>query len=171
VRLGPEHDDRAICSDPSDIRAPESLFESVPASRRPAARFILAASIVVALVLVALVSLTAGHSPTRSHMRSSALIAAVPNRSAAATPSKHAPSKPPAHTQEPQSPQILPTLQPGVSRVSATLAAQLEAHGHELLQTGQSGSAVRVLERALAATGESVHGCEQPSSQQCLTGS
>jgi hypothetical protein len=53
--------------------------------------------------------------------------------------------------------------------VSAALAAQLEAHGHELLQAGQSASAVPVLERALAATGESLHGCMQPAGAQCLT--
>ena len=178
VRLDPAHDDRAVSCDPRIARAPEPLFESAPASHRPASRppaawLIVAASIVVALVAVAL---TVGHNPTASHTRSPPPIAA-PSRSAAVTTSAHAPARPTAHTQKPQSPQIQkprsPQTQPasrqGATPVSATLAAQLEAHGHELLQTGQSAGAVPVLERALAATGESLHGCEQPSSEQCLT--
>jgi hypothetical protein len=170
VRLDPEHADRAISCDPSDVRAPGPLFERMPASRRPTARLILAASMLVALVLVTfvLVTLGVGHSPTGRHARSSPLIAAAPNRSAPATPSKQASSSA-AQTQQPQPPQIQPKSPPGATRVSATLAVQLEAHGHELLQTGQSASAVPVLEHALVATGESIHGCEQPSSEQCLT--
>jgi len=136
-----------------------------PASRPPAAWLIVAASIVVALVAVAL---AVGNNPTRSHTRSPPPIVA-PRRSAAVTTSAHAPARPAAQTQKPQSPQTQPASQPGTTPVSAMLAAQLEAHGHELLQTGQSASAVPVLERALAATGESLHGCEQPSSEQCLT--
>jgi len=178
VRLDPAHDDRAIACDPREVRAPEPLFESAPVSRRPASRppaawLIVAASIVVALVAVAL---AVGNNPTRSHTRSPPPIVA-PRRSAAVTTSAHAPARPaaqtqkprPPQTQKPQSPQTQPASQPGTTPVSAMLAAQLEAHGHELLQTGQSASAVPVLERALAATGESLHGCEQPSSEQCLT--
>jgi hypothetical protein len=53
--------------------------------------------------------------------------------------------------------------------VSTTLAARLESQGHELLQEGSYGEAVPVLERALAATGESVGACVQPASERCLT--
>ena len=53
--------------------------------------------------------------------------------------------------------------------VSLTLATQLEAQGHELLQSGRYSEAIPVLRRALAATGESVEGCLQPASEGCLT--
>ena len=53
--------------------------------------------------------------------------------------------------------------------VSAALATQLESQGHALLQGGQYADAVRVLRRALAATGEQAQACLQPSSNNCLT--
>jgi hypothetical protein len=151
-------------------------------SRRPVASFgvagtiAVAASIAVMLVVVALSAggARAGHAPTKPHTRSAAPIAAAPTRSAAVapsgqTPQTQTPQTQTPQTQTPQTPQAQPTYRPAATLVSATLAAQLEAHGHELLQTGQSASAVPVLERALDATGESLHGCEQPSNEQCLT--
>jgi tetratricopeptide (TPR) repeat protein len=53
--------------------------------------------------------------------------------------------------------------------VSPALAAQLEAQGHEMVQTGQYAQAIAVLRRALAATGASLSGCVQPTGETCLT--
>lgn len=55
------------------------------------------------------------------------------------------------------------------SPVSPTLAAQLDVRGHELLLSGQYSSAVAVLERAVAATGESSSACLEPTTGTCLT--
>jgi hypothetical protein len=52
--------------------------------------------------------------------------------------------------------------------VSAALAAQLEARGHELLEGSEVAAAVPVLQRALVATGESLSGCVEPVSETCL---
>jgi hypothetical protein len=195
VRLDPTRDDLVISSDPSaDVRVPEPLFESMPAaaaagadirSRRslaPAAP-LAAAGIALALVIVAL---TAGDSrgghtiitTTRSHARSSARaatsirsVAAAPSQQAAQTqtsqPQTQPASQPP--TTPASQPPTTPASQPPTTPVSAALAVKLEANGHELLQAGQYTGAVPVLERALAATGESLRGCVQPSNEQCLT--
>ncbi len=53
--------------------------------------------------------------------------------------------------------------------VSAALAVQLEARGHELLEGGSYAEAVPVLTRAVAATGEQLDRCLQPVSETCLT--
>jgi len=53
--------------------------------------------------------------------------------------------------------------------VSPALATDLEAHGHALLQNGRYGPAIRVLRRALAATGEQAQACLEPSGDNCLT--
>jgi tetratricopeptide (TPR) repeat protein len=63
--------------------------------------------------------------------------------------------------------------QPGPARpstpVSPALAAQLEARGHALLQEAQFASAISILRHALAATGEKLESCLEPSSETCLT--
>jgi hypothetical protein len=53
--------------------------------------------------------------------------------------------------------------------VSAALATQLESRGHGLLDSGRYADAVPVLRRALAATGESLAACVEPTSGTCLT--
>lgn len=53
--------------------------------------------------------------------------------------------------------------------VSAASAAQLEAEGHSLLESGRYASATPILERAVAATGQQLQGCIEPSSEACLT--
>jgi hypothetical protein len=53
--------------------------------------------------------------------------------------------------------------------VSPALAAQLEARGHGLLESGQFTAAVPVLQQALAATGERLAGCLEPVSETCLS--
>jgi hypothetical protein len=58
---------------------------------------------------------------------------------------------------------------PAPTPVSATLAAQLDAQGHDLLGAGRYSDAIAVLESALAATGERLQDCLQPASETCLT--
>jgi hypothetical protein len=53
--------------------------------------------------------------------------------------------------------------------VSATLAYELEAQGHDLLAAGHYSSAVPTLRRAVAATGERLSDCLAPASENCLT--
>ncbi len=53
--------------------------------------------------------------------------------------------------------------------VSPTLASTLETHGHSLLAAGQYSAAVPVLKRAVAASGERVSACADPTTQNCLT--
>ncbi len=61
------------------------------------------------------------------------------------------------------------TPPPPATPVSAALAVQLDARGHELLEGGSYGSAIQVLTRAVAATGEQLADCVQPVSKTCLT--
>src|SRR5436190_4645378 len=53
--------------------------------------------------------------------------------------------------------------------VSPALAAQLQARGHALLQEAQFAGAISVLKQAVAATGEKLESCLEPSSETCLT--
>jgi hypothetical protein len=126
--------------------------------------------VVVALVVAALgggaghdrqtlAGSTASTRPARRHQ-------ARPTRQSRRGASASATSTPPAGatsaaTSRPRSTPAVP--------VSTALAARLESQGHELLQAGRYGEAVPVLERALAATGESVGACVQPASDRCLT--
>jgi hypothetical protein len=65
-------------------------------------------------------------------------------------------------------PQPLPPPTPSTP-VSATLATEFEAQGHDLLQSGQYSNAIPVLRRALAATGKQLSDCLEPVSETCLT--
>jgi len=53
--------------------------------------------------------------------------------------------------------------------VSPTLAAELQVRGHELIGAGQYAHAARLLNQALAASGENLRRCLQPVSEPCLT--
>jgi hypothetical protein len=53
--------------------------------------------------------------------------------------------------------------------VSAALATQLDARGHDLLAARRYGDAISVLRMTLAATGERLADCLQPVSGTCLT--
>ncbi len=67
----------------------------------------------------------------------------------------------------------LPTAGPvphsGSVPVSPGLATNLEARGHDMLLADRYRGAVPVLERAVAATGERLSACVQPTSDVCLT--
>ncbi len=143
----------------------DAVAGDMGAGRRLApAALMVAAGVAVALVVVGLAGGSGRAGRTAAHLRprASALVAGAPTRGA--TSSRI------ARPSQPQSqPQRRPQAQSSPTPVSAALAAELEAHGHELLQTGRYGEAVPVLRRALAATGESLDGCLQPASEQCLT--
>lgn len=73
-----------------------------------------------------------------------------------------APSAPARSPAQPPSPPVPATP------VSPVLAAQLEAHGHELLEAGAVEGAIPELQRALLASGESLRSCLEPVSETCL---
>lgn len=52
--------------------------------------------------------------------------------------------------------------------VSPSLASELAARGHSALAAGQYSVAVPVLERAVAATGERISACLEPTTENCL---
>jgi hypothetical protein len=62
-----------------------------------------------------------------------------------------------------------PTAQQPATPVSPALATDFEAQGHDLLQSGEYSTAVSMLRRAIAATGERVGDCLEPASETCLT--
>jgi hypothetical protein len=91
-------------------------------------------------------------------------------RSAAAAPGSLA-ARPAGASTAPSPPlrsTARPPTQPPFTPVSPTLASQLEAQGHELLLAGRYGDAVPVLRRALAATGEQLEACLEPTTDACL---
>jgi hypothetical protein len=61
------------------------------------------------------------------------------------------------------------THAPAPVPVSLTLATELEARGHSLLEAGRYSDALPVLKRAVLATGETVGACLEPGSSTCLT--
>jgi tetratricopeptide (TPR) repeat protein len=58
---------------------------------------------------------------------------------------------------------------PEAMLVSAALAVQLQAGGHELLEAGRYAAAIDTLKRAVTATGEQLDECLEPVSAMCLT--
>ena len=58
---------------------------------------------------------------------------------------------------------------PPPAPVSPALATELEAQGHSLLEADRYGDAVRVLKRAVLATGETAGACIEPANSTCLT--
>lgn len=114
---------------------------------------------VVALViaLTVLVALVAGGPRTAT--------GSGRGRSVESSPGGHRGSRASAGAR--RAPRRQPSREP--TPVSGRLAAQLEAQGHGLLEAGRYAQAVPVLERALAATGESLKDCVQPASESCLT--
>ena len=121
---------------------------------RPSARVLApiavigAVIVVIAVVVIALQSpRVSSHHVARHHVRkpqsrSTAVLARVPQP---------------------------PTQQQPATPVSPTLATDFEAQGHDLLQSGEYGTAVPMLRRAIAATGEQVGDCLEPASETCLT--
>ena len=157
-----------------------------------------AVAALAAVVLLAIIGLAGGNGPgaragaaharrvaSRAPARTSRLTAAVSGsaHAPASTPAPTAQSRPTAQSMPTPTPKSTPTptakstptrqasaTNPAAhTPVSPALAAQLEAQGHELVQSGEYDAAIAVLKKALAATGESLAGCVQPSSETCLT--
>jgi tetratricopeptide (TPR) repeat protein len=121
------------------------------------AALITAAALVAAIVAGGGAGGGAGGAGARAHRSPSAHQAklgaarAAPNASTSArAPQRRAPDRP-------------------STPVSPSLAAQLEARGHALLQEAQFAGAISVLRQAVAATGEKLESCLEPSSETCLT--
>jgi hypothetical protein len=195
VRLDPARDHRAVLSEPRPDRVDHAaapardpradtrpLEPPAPAvagratTRALLAAVALAAVALGALLLVALGAGTGGAGAGPSEQRTGSSLAAAANAprapveqsARASTQTQTQPqAQPPPQTQTQT--QAQPQTQAQVAPVSVTLATQLEARGHELLNAGQYADAVPVLRRALSATGESLRGCVRPASEQCLT--
>jgi len=134
-----------------------------------------AVATLVAVALLAIIGLTGGGGPGAkgSAARTRRVASRAPargQRQTAAVTRTHAGARASTSTSTPTSTSTGPVTQVTAhTPVSPALAAQLEAQGHELVQTGQYDAAIAVLKKALAATGESLAGCVQPSSETCLT--
>ena len=118
-------------------------------------RWLAPAALITAAALVAALAVGRG-TGTREHSSQPV------HRSRPGTPATPSVSSPTARHQQrvPASPS---------TPVSPVLAAQLEARGHALLEGGQFAGAISVLKRAVAATGEKLESCLEPSSETCLT--
>jgi hypothetical protein len=68
-----------------------------------------------------------------------------------------------------QRPHRTPAARAVGARSAAPSAAQLQAHGHELLEAGQGRAASARLSAAIAATGARLSECVEPASNACLT--
>jgi hypothetical protein len=116
-----------------------------------------AAGLVAALVLVELSGNgRAPHVAVHHHRLRQTAVAVAPSH-APRSETHSSTAAPPQHVGHPK-----PTP------VSATLAAQLDAQGHDLLGVGRYGDAIAVLQSALAATGKRLQDCLQPTSETCL---
>jgi hypothetical protein len=132
-------------------------------ARLRSARWLAPAALLAALGVIAALTLAelstgsggaAPHALTPSHAHKPAF-SATTHGSSRQAPSARAPGGQPS--------------MPPPTPVSETLATQLEAQGHELLEAGRSGAAAQILTRAVSATGEHLGDCLQPASETCLT--
>ncbi|HUE27626.1 MAG TPA: hypothetical protein VMP89_12700 [Solirubrobacteraceae bacterium] len=124
--------------------------------RAPSMRLLVSLAVAAAVVIVGVLALT-GLSGGSTHARHAAA-----QRRARASPRLAATSSPSTHRPTPTTP-VPPTP------VSPALATQLESQGHALLDSGQYVSAIPVLRRAVAATGEQSNACLEPTGVTCLT--
>lgn len=99
----------------------------------------------------------AGHVAVHRHPLRQAAAAVVPSHPRSSE-TRSSIAAPPQHVSHPAPP----------TPMSATLAAQLDAQGHDLLGAGRYGDAIAVLRSALAATGERLQDCLRPASETCL---
>lgn len=138
--------------------------------RTPSARILAPAALAIAVIIVAVLVLTGlsggtarepRHHPTaRSPVRPQLTAKAPTTAHSATSASSSAPTGTATATA---------TTPATPTPVSPALATHLEAQGHSLLESGQYASAIEVLRRALAATGEHRSACLEPSSSTCLT--
>ncbi|TMK99453.1 MAG: hypothetical protein E6G34_02600 [Actinobacteria bacterium] len=138
---------------PRPPRAPRAPMRGSGQALR---RWLAPAALITAAALVAAL-VAGGGAGTRPHRSPSAHQPS--SRAGKAAPSASSPAAPPQRR--------VPA--PPSTPVSPVLAAQLEARGHALLQEGQFAGAISVLKQAIAATGERLESCLEPSSETCLT--
>ena len=167
----------------SDPAPPAPLTGARPALlgggaiRRWAAPAALATAVgaLAAVVLVALAAHggRAHHAVAQPRLLRPALSAGTGGNTRRASPSagSNAPQASPTADSTPRraSPARPPVRRPPPTPVSAALATQLEARGHDLLAARHYGDAISVLRMTLAATGERLADCLQPVSGTCLT--
>lgn len=140
-------------------KVPTGVRVRVPSHRRwselrPSARVLAPLAVIGAVIVVIAVVVIALQSPrVNSHHVA-----------------RHRVSKPQSRSTRvvERTPQPSPPQQPAPT-VSPALATQFEAQGHDLLESGQYGTAVPMLRRAIAATGEQLGDCLEPVSDTCLT--
>lgn len=153
------------------------LAADAPGRRRrgPSTRVLGWLALLVAIAVAAVVILVAvsgakphpglaAHQPARSRASAPAAKGHTRAHAAGGTSVKHRTTS----TQRPTTSTSLQALRLPPAPVSPPLASVLETRGHAALAAGQYGSAVPILERAVAATGEHVSTCLEPSTENCL---
>ena len=137
---------------------------------------LLAAAVIVAALVVADLAGSAGsrrHAPLRlSHANASISRASQADRSAPLSPPNGAATTPTTSATEsaqtPASPRQA-SAPPAAGAATHAPASQLETEGHALLASGQAARAIPVLRSAIAATGQTLDRCLEPSGEPCLT--
>jgi tetratricopeptide (TPR) repeat protein len=172
---------------PVRLRLPALPAFALPRTRPPAfgelelgrwfapAVFIAAPALMLALVVAALLvgsganahSRRLASSGTREAARSGAL--ASTRAGDEGTTSTANPGNASAPTQYPAPAHSQATRAVSTTPVSLTLAVELEARGHALVQEARYDQAIPVLRKALAATGQTLDDCIAPSDEACLT--
>jgi hypothetical protein len=150
---------------------------SGPRRRVLAPAALLAAAVIVAALTIADLAGSGGTrrpAPLRlSHGNASASLASKADRSALVpSPARGAATAPPASATEsaqtPAAPQQS-SAPPPAGAATQTSASQLQTQGHALLASGHASRAIPVLRSAIAATGQTLDRCLEPSSEECLT--
>jgi len=177
VRLDPRSNaghDIAASGDEAQPLAPLAT-PSTPAStsRRGRSERWLAPAALLAVgatvaALVASVVGGPGHARRAAAHRSSAERSVVGDIRPANRPPAAATRAARSSAPQPAPAQPQPTTVPA-TQASPALAAELEARGHQLLEAGEPNDALPELRQALAATGKTLAGCLEPTSQACLT--
>jgi len=141
---------------PVRVRAPRAPRAPMRGGGEAPWRWLAPAALITAAALVAVI-VGGGGAGTQPHRSPSAHQPRL--RAGKAAPSASSPAG---------APQRRVPARPSTP-VSPALAAQLEARGHALLQEAQFAGAISVLKQAVAATGEKLESCLEPSSETCLT--
>ena len=147
--------DRASSADAQPTRAARAR-ERLHSSRWLAPAALLAA--LVAITALALGELNTSHGPASNTFTHSRPHGPPALSASARGATRQTPGTRTAHGQPPPA-----------TPVSETLATQLEAQGHELLEAGRYSEAVPILNRAMTATGAHLEECLQPAGETCLT--
>jgi len=155
---------------PAARERPARRTYRAPARARRALRPLAAALPVLAAVVLILALIGGGSGRARSRLQRSLAVrasaAARAARSSSAPAAGHALAAARAARRAAAPVHSATTAR---ERVPSAPATELQARGHELLESGQAGTAAARLSEALRATGKQVVDCIQPSSEACLT--